>query len=129
MSHGKLDWDAEKRRLATLTPGQCAWLTHDTYAVHKVSCPMDGGVMSGDGLMDDGAEFGASLHVYLNEKEVHLDAYEGADLTREVFEYILQTKHTFEYILQTKHTKEKSTTYSDLSWPVLREVLARTPLG
>ncbi|MFJ8308877.1 MULTISPECIES: hypothetical protein [unclassified Streptomyces] len=118
MSYKTLDWDAEKRGLVTLTPGQCAWLTRDTYAVHKVFCPMDGGAMSSDGLMNDSAEFGASFHVYLNEKEVHLDAYEGADLTREVFEYIHETKRT----------KEKFTTYSDLSWPVLREVLARTPL-
>ncbi|GDY68604.1 hypothetical protein SAV14893_079970 [Streptomyces avermitilis] len=31
--------------------------------------------------MNDSADFGASFHVYLNVEEVHLDAYEGADLT------------------------------------------------
>ncbi|MFE1878855.1 cupin domain-containing protein [Streptomyces diastatochromogenes] len=43
MSYSKLEWEAEKRALVTLTPGQCAWLTKETYAVHKVHCLMDGG--------------------------------------------------------------------------------------
>ncbi|WP_274563733.1 hypothetical protein [Streptomyces spiramyceticus] len=119
MSYGALRWDAEKRGLVTLTPGQCAWLTRETYAVHKVFCPMDGNGMSEDGLMNNSADFGASFHVYLNEKEVHLDAYEGADLTREVFHYIHEKE---------PHDERKFTTYSDLSWPVLREVLAKTPI-
>ncbi|SOD86816.1 hypothetical protein [Streptomyces sp. Ag109_G2-15] len=37
MSYSKLEWKAEKRALVTLTPGQCAWLTKQTNAVHKVS--------------------------------------------------------------------------------------------
>ncbi|MFF8611013.1 hypothetical protein ACF06X_34485 [Streptomyces sp. NPDC015346] len=119
MAYSELKWTAEKRGLLTLTPGQTAWLTRETYAVHKVFCPMDGGGMSADGLMNNTGDFAASFHVYLNESEVHMEAYEGADLTRDVFHLIHETKHV----------EEKFTTYSDLSWPVLREVLARTSLS
>ncbi|MBB5937219.1 hypothetical protein [Streptomyces zagrosensis] len=112
MSYSHLSWDAEKRGLATLTPGRCAWLTKETYAVHKVFCPMDGGPQPTP-LLNDTGDFAASFHVYLNEDELTLDAYEPSVLSRDKFHYIHEHTH-MESIFET---------YSDLSWTALRKAL------
>lgn len=39
MVYSELSWDATKLGLLTLTPGQCAWLAGDQFAVHKVYLP------------------------------------------------------------------------------------------
>ncbi|WP_431040576.1 hypothetical protein ACQUSR_00890 [Streptomyces sp. P1-3] len=114
MSYGSLDWNAEKRGLVTLTPGQCAWLSKDTYAVHKVYCPFDGGP-NPTPLMNDTGDFGASFHVYLNENELSVEAHDPE--SRDAFDYIDEV---------APHEKKSFTTYSDLSWRALRSVLAKT---
>jgi len=119
MAYDNLAWDAPKRGLVTLTPGQCAWLAGDKFAVHKVYCPMDGdNGATGPQYMSDTSEFAASFHVYLNENELSMDSYTAADLGRD----------TFHYIDEIDHKKKEFTTYSDLSWNVLRKVLADTAL-
>jgi hypothetical protein len=119
MAYDKLAWDAPKRGLFTLTPGQCAWLAGDTYAVHKVYCPMDGdNGPTGPQYLNNSSEFAASFHVYLNEDELSMDEYQAADLGRD----------KFHYIDELDRTEKVFTTYSDLSWNVLRRVLAETPL-
>jgi hypothetical protein len=110
MAYGDLDWDAEKQGLATLTPGQCAWLSGKKFAVHKVYCPMDGdNGPTGPQYQNATSEFAASFHVYLNEKELSMDSLVAADLGRDVFEYIDEVDHE----------KKQFKTYSDLSWNVL----------
>ncbi|WEH31961.1 hypothetical protein PZB75_00315 [Streptomyces sp. AM 4-1-1] len=117
MAYDHLEWDATKRGLVTLTPGQCAWLDGDTYAVHKVFCPMDGGGgATGPEFMSTTGEFGASFHVYLNEWETALDT-DGTP-----------SRDEFEYIDELNKKKKKFATYSDLSWNVLRRVLTHTDL-
>jgi hypothetical protein len=119
MLYDRLDWDATKLGMLTLTPGQCAWLTKDTYAVHRVSCPMNGGDgTTGPGFMNSTDEFGASFHVYLNPDETAAQIDDGESHNRNVFDYIHET---------TKQ-RDKFETHSDLSWSVLRRVLASTPL-
>lgn len=117
MLYDRLDWDATKLGLLTLTPGQCAWLSKDTYAVHRVYCPMNGGDgTTGPGFMNTTDEFGASFHVYLNPDETAVEPHDGESHSRDAFDYIddVSKKHdVFE-------------TYSDLSWSVLRRVLAST---
>lgn len=118
MVYDGLDWNATKLGLLTLTPGQCAWLSKDTYAVHRVYCPMNGGDgPTGPGFMSATDEFGASFHVYLNEDEQTVETYDGSH-SRDAFDYI------------DEKTKKRATflTHSDLSWSVLRRVLADTPL-
>ncbi|MCK7622444.1 hypothetical protein MUU72_04830 [Streptomyces sp. RS10V-4] len=118
MSYEALDWNAPKRGLVTLTPGQCAWLDGDTYAVHKVFCPMDGGGgATGPEYMSATGEFAASFHVYLNEWETAL----AADGT--------PSRDEFEYIDELTKERKEFATYSDLSWNVLRRVLTNTDLG
>ncbi|KUL42774.1 hypothetical protein [Streptomyces regalis] len=119
MAYGELAWDARKQGLVTLTPGQCAWLSGDKFAVHKVYCPMDGdNGPTGPEYLNATSEFAASFHVYLNEDELSMDSLAAADLGRDVFEYIDEITHK----------KEEFKTYSDLSWNVLRRVLAETEL-
>lgn len=76
---------------------------------------MDGGPEPSK-ILNDTGEFAASFHVYLNENELALDAYEPAPLSRDKFHYI------------NEKTKEPGVfdTYSDLSWTALRKVLATT---
>ncbi|MDH6121343.1 hypothetical protein [Kitasatospora sp. GAS204B] len=68
--------------------------------------------------MSDTSEFAASFHVYLNENELSMDSYTAADLNRD----------TFRYIDELDHKEKEFRTYSDLSWNVLRKVLADTAL-
>ncbi|GAA2725399.1 MULTISPECIES: hypothetical protein [Streptomyces] len=118
MAYGSLAWNAEKMGLYTLTPGQTAWLAGDTFAVHKVYCPFDGGTTTatGPGYLNKSDQFAASFHVYLNDTE--LSTYSGLDPSRD----------RFHYIDETDHTEKVFTTYSDLSWHVLAQILAQTEL-
>jgi hypothetical protein len=119
MLYDRLDWNATKLGMLTLTPGQCAWLTKETYAVHRVFCPMNGGDgTTGPGFMNSTDEFGASFHVYLNPDDTFLQIDDGESHSRNVFDYIREDNHRL----------DKFTTHSDLSWSVLRRVLAGTPL-
>ncbi|MDQ8707921.1 hypothetical protein RCO28_36465 [Streptomyces sp. LHD-70] len=120
MVYDGLSWDAPKLGLLTLTAGQCAWLSKDTYAVHKVYCPMNGGDgQTGPLFMNTTDEFGASFHVYLNEDEVAPELHDAEGQSRDRFAYI------------DEHDKRKKwfETHSDLSWSVLRRVLAETRLA
>ena len=119
MVYDRLDWNATKLGMLTLTPGQCAWLTKETYAVHRVFCPMNGGDGTpGPGFMNSTDEFGASFHVYLNPDETSVQFDDGDSHNRNVFDYIREDDHV----------RDKFKTHSDLSWSVLRRVLASTPL-
>ena len=119
MSYSHLDWNAEKRGLVTLTPGQCAWLTKETYAVHKVYCPMDGDPESSP-LLNDTGDFAASFHVYLNENELALDAYEAAPLSRDKFHFIHELTHEEDvfdtYSATTARTAVRSTSGIPAVW-------------
>jgi len=117
MLYDRLDWNATKLGLVTLTPGQCAWLTKDTYAVHRVHCPKNGGDgTTGPGFINTTDEFGAGFHVYPEETAVALDDGES------------HNRDAFDYIREDDHSHDKFETHSDLSWSVLRRVLANTPL-
>ncbi len=119
MLYDRLDWNATKLGMLTLTPGQCAWLTKETYAVHRVFCPMNGGDgTTGPGFMNSTDEFGASFHVYLNPDETFVEIDDGESHTR----------NAFDYIREDNQARDKFETHSDLSWSVLRRVLASTPL-
>ncbi|MGA4545824.1 hypothetical protein ACPA54_38140 [Uniformispora flossi] len=117
MGYGALAWDAPKKGLYTLTPGQTAWLAGDTYAVHKVFCPFDGNTdkPTGPGYLNNTDQFAASFHVYLNDDETAY--YDNVD-----------SRDNFHYIDENDHTEKVFTTYSDLSWRVLRQVLEHTEL-
>lgn len=121
MAYSELNWNAKKLGLLTLTPGQCAWLAGDKFGVHKVYCPMDGGSepVGGPGnkrMLNDTSDYAATFHVYLNEDETIPDTYVPAKLgTREEFEFIEE---------EEPHRQRKFTTYSDLSWHILRKVMA-----
>jgi hypothetical protein len=117
MVYGELSWDADKLGLLTLTPGQCAWLAGDQFAVHKVYCPMDGGskAVGPDNLLNETDDYAATFHVYLNEDEATPDTYVPAQPG---------TRETFTLVNEKTHKVEPFTTYSDLSWHVLRRVLA-----
>lgn len=117
MVYGGLSWDADKLGLLTLTPGQCAWLAGDQFSVHKVYCPMDGGskAVGPDNLLNETGDFAATFHVYLNEDEAIPDTYVPAKLG---------SRETFSFVNEKTHKVEDFTTYSDLSWHVLRKVLA-----
>lgn len=117
MAYGDLRWDAPKLGLLTLTPGQCAWLAGDQFSVHKVYCPMDGGSkpVGPDNLLNETSDYAATFHVYLNEDETIPDKYVPAKPgTREVFSYVHEKTHKI----------KPFTTHSDLSWHILRRVLA-----
>ncbi|OPC76570.1 hypothetical protein B4N89_47070 [Embleya scabrispora] len=119
MVYDRLAKDATKLALVTLTPGQCAWLTKTNFAVHKVYCPLDGGNgPTRPDYINNTDEFGASFHVYLNEDELTVQAYDESD-----------TRDAFDYIDEITGEQRQFKTYSDLSWSILRRVLANTPLG
>lgn len=120
MVYDALSWDATKLGLLTLTAGQCAWLSKDTYAVHKVYCPMNGGDgRTGPGFMNTTDEFGASFHVYLDEDEVAPELHDAEG----------QSRDRFAYIDELDKQQKWFETESDLSWSVLRRVLAETRLA
>jgi hypothetical protein len=114
-----LAWEAEKVGLLTLTPGQCAWLDGERFAVHKVYCPMDGGrVAVGPGnLLNDSSNYAATFHVYLNQSELPLvgAAPEPEPDTRDEFTFVDE---------KPPHALVPFPTYSDLSWSILRRVMA-----
>jgi len=119
MLYDRLDWDAEKVGLLTLTPGQCAWLDGTRFAVHKVYCPMDGGSEKvGPGnLLNNSGNFAATFHVYLNPSELPLvsAAPKPKDHTRDQFTFVDE---------KPPHKLVQFTTYSDLSWSILRRLMA-----
>ena len=106
MVYDRLSWNAKKVGLLTLTSGQCAWLTAERFAVHKVYCPMAEG------------NFAATFHVYLNEDELPLLAsqMDPKPETRDEFEYIDE---------DPPHARKVFVTYSDLSWSILRQEMAK----
>ncbi|WP_406161902.1 hypothetical protein OG806_39785 [Streptomyces sp. NBC_00882] len=119
MVYEHLEWDARKLGLLTLTPGQCAWLSKDNYAVHRVYCPMDGGGgTTSPGYMNSTADFGASFHVYLNPDQTLVHDKDGDSYSRD----------SFDYIDEKSKKRGAFATESDLSWSILRRVLANTPL-
>lgn len=113
-----LAWDMPKAGLLTLTPGQCAWLDGETYAVHKVACPTDGNGWTRPGVLNNTGDFAASFHVYLNEDEAGRQWYDNE----------VQSRDEFKYVHETDHDVRGFTTFSDLSWRALRAVLAKTDL-
>lgn len=115
MAYGALRWDAEKLGLLTLTPGQCAWLAGDQFGVHKVYCPMDGGskAVDLDNLLNETSDYAATFHVYVDDNEAVQSLPVRPD-RREIFSFINEKTHEVETF----------TTYSDLSWRVLRRILA-----
>lgn len=105
MVYDRLDWNAGKVGLLTLTPGQCAWLTDQRFAVHKVYCPMaEGG-------------YAATFHVYLNQDEMPLLLGDAAPKphTRDIFMFVDEDE---------PHAVKEFATYSDLSWRILRREIA-----
>jgi hypothetical protein len=119
MAYDDLAWDAERVGLLTLTPGQCAWLDGERFAVHKVYCPMDGGgrAVGPDNLLNDSSNYAATFHVYLNQSELPLvgAAPEPEPDTRDEFTFIDE---------KPPHGLVPFPTYSDLSWSILRKVMA-----
>lgn len=114
-----LAWEAEKVGLLTLTPGQCAWLDGERFAVHKVFCPMDGGreAVGPDNLLNDSSNYAATFHVYLNQSELPLvrAAPKPKPNTRDQFTFVDE---------KPPHGLVQFPTYSDLSWSILRRVMA-----
>jgi len=104
MLYDDLAWDAKKLGLVTLTPGQCAWLTETSSPVHKVYCPMDEG------------SYAATFHVYLNKTEL--------PMVRAKLEES-ETRDVFDFIHEKDRDQRQFNTYSDLSWRVLRKVIAK----
>ncbi|WP_139131754.1 hypothetical protein [Streptomyces sp. WMMB 714] len=68
--------------------------------------------------MNSSADFGAGFHVYLNPGET---AVESSDSTS-------HSRDSFNYIGEDGKRQHAFATESDLSWSVLRRVLANTPL-
>lgn len=119
MAYGELAWDAEKLGLLTLTPGQCAWLTKKNFAVHKVYCPTDGGIVKNQ--LNNTSDYAATFHVYLNEDETRPESFKPA---LEYFYPEPGTRDVFEFVHEENHKVENFTTFSDLSWSILRRILA-----
>lgn len=117
MAYAGLDWDAEKVGLLTITPGQCAWLDGERFAVHKVFCPMDGGgkPVGPDNLLNDSSNYAATFHVYLNQSELPLVSAAPEPDTRDQFTFVDE---------KPPHGIVPFPTYSDLSWRILRRVMA-----
>lgn len=119
MAYADLDWNAEKVGLMTLTPGQCAWLDGERFAVHKVYCPMDGGdrPVGPDNLLNDSSNYAATFHVYLNQSELPLVSAtpEPEPDTRDQFTFVNE---------KPPHDIIPFPTYSDISWRILRRVMA-----
>ena len=124
MAYAKLDWKAEKLGLLTLTPGQCAWLAGDRFAVHKVYCPMDGGrkPVGPDNPLNESSNYAATFHVYLNQEELPFVA--ATPDSEEEPKPKPDTRDVFTFINEKTHKVEEFTTYSDLSWYILRKILA-----
>ena len=116
-----LKWDAEKVGLLTLTPGQCAWLDGERFAVHKVFCPMDGGdtPVGPDKLLNESSNYAATFHVYLNQSELPLVTAPAPELEPEP-----DTRDEFTFVDEKTHEIVPFPTYSDLSWRILRKVMA-----
>jgi len=105
LNYDSLDWNAKKVAMITLHPGQVCWLHQETFAVHKVSCPLPR------------YQFGASFHVYVNKDELpKLQMAPPGSENRDAFDSVGELE---------PHDFEVMTTYSDLSWPVLRQELIR----
>ncbi|HEX8290473.1 MAG TPA: hypothetical protein VF570_01880, partial [Pyrinomonadaceae bacterium] len=120
MAYDDLSWTAVKKGLVTLTPGQCAWLDGKTFAVHKVYCPMDGGreAVGPGNLLNDSGNYAATFHVYLNESELpFVAATEGGEPES-------NSRDEFRFIDEKTHGIVNFPTYSDLSWSILRRVMA-----
>jgi hypothetical protein len=117
MLYSALRWDAKKLALVTLTPGQCAWLAGDQFSVHKVHCPMDGGrkVVGLGNPLNETSNYAATLHVYLNEDEAAPGVYTAS---------VPGTREAFSFIDEKTRERRDFIAYSDLSWHVLRGVLA-----
>lgn len=92
MAYSALSWSAEKRGLLTLTPGQCAWLAGEQFAVHRVYCPMNGGseVVGRNNLLNKTSDYAATFHVYLNEAETGPEYIAAREDTREVFNSLMK---------------------------------------
>ncbi|HEX8560704.1 MAG TPA: hypothetical protein VF668_21605 [Pyrinomonadaceae bacterium] len=120
MAYAGLAWDAEKVGLLTLTPGQCAWLDGERFAVHKVYCPMDGGdrPVGPDNLLNDSGNYAATFHVYLNRDELPLVSASPEAEPRP------DTRDEFTFIDEKTREETAFPTYSDISWSVLRKVMA-----
>lgn len=118
MAYGSLDWEAEKVGLLTITPGQCAWLDGERFAVHKVYCPMDGGdePVGPDNLLNDSSNYAATFHVYLNQSEL--------PLVMATAEPEPDTREEFTFVDEKTHKIVPFPTYSDISWRILRRVMA-----
>lgn len=117
MAYASLSWDAEKVGLVTLTPGQCAWLDGERFAVHKVYCSMDGGdkTVGPDNLLNDSSNYAATFHVYLNQSELPLVSAAPEPDTRDQFTFVNE---------KPPHDIVPFPTYSDISWRILRRVMA-----
>jgi hypothetical protein len=78
---------------------------------------MDGGMKAVglDNLLNETSNYAATLHVYLNKDEVTPGAYDGS---------VSGTREIFSFIDEKTHEQRDFITYSDLSWHVLRSVLA-----
>ncbi|RAW08259.1 hypothetical protein DKQ62_04335 [Halomonas elongata] len=130
MLYGSLDGNAEKLGLTTLTPGQCAWLSKDTYPVHRVYCPLNGGEeKTGPGFINSTEEFGASFHVYLNEDETPMMPHDEEEHHDDDETNQSHSRNAFNFIKEESNEKGTFKTHSDLSWHVLRRVLAETDLS
>ncbi|MBV9925084.1 MAG: hypothetical protein JOZ96_08725 [Acidobacteria bacterium] len=116
MAYDSLKWEAKKVGLLTLTPGQCAWLDGERFAVHKVFCPMDGGdaPVGPDNLLNDSSNYAATFHVYLNQSELPLVRARPEPDTRDEFTFVDEKTHKI----------VPFPTYSDISWSILRKVMA-----
>jgi hypothetical protein len=125
MAYKELKWDATKLGLLTLTPGQCAWLSSKNFAVHKVYCPMDGEcetLVPHGPLLNKTGDYAATFHVYLNRSEL---APESLKPALEYFDPEPDTRDVFKYVQEDgkEHKVGNFTTFSDLSWSILRRIL------
>jgi len=82
---------------------------------------MDGGPrpVGPDNLLNDSSNYAATFHVYLNQDELPLVRAarrpQPKPDTRDIFEFIDE---------KPPHELKKFDTYSDISWRVLRRVMA-----
>jgi hypothetical protein len=93
-------------------------LTKKNFAVHKVYCP-GGGVT--ENKLNDTSDYAATFHVYLNEDDTRP---ESSGPTLEYFDASPSTRDTFEYVQERSRKVKRFNTYSDLSWGILRCILA-----
>jgi hypothetical protein len=120
MAYGELKWNAKKAGLLTLTPGQCAWLDGERFAVHKVFCPMEGGAkpVGPENLLNDSSNYAATFHVYLNQSELPLVAATPKPKPKP------DTREEFTFVDEKTREIVPFPTYSDISWSILRKVMA-----